>query len=53
MSVIAVAVVVGFICCALVIRALAATGERAALRWESTERARIAGDMRWRAMMEE
>jgi hypothetical protein len=57
MSAVTVAVIVVFVCCALVIRALSAMENgRAARAWHSdiaTDRMRMSGDTPWRAMMDE
>lgn len=57
MSAVTVVVIVGFVCCALIIRALAAMQNgRDARAWHSdvaTDRVRISGDTPWRAMMDE
>ncbi|MEV6429560.1 hypothetical protein [Nocardia sp. NPDC051463] len=56
MSAVAVAVIVGFVCCVLAIRALATANEREARSWENdlaTSRLRVTGGMPSRAMMDE
>ncbi|MFI6773905.1 hypothetical protein [Nocardia sp. NPDC050412] len=50
MSAVTVAVIIGFICCALIIRALAMMGRDSDT---ATERVRIFGDTPYRAMMDE
>lgn len=52
MSAVTVAVIVGFVCCALIIRALA-TLERGPDLDVATERIRIFGNTPYRAMMDE
>ncbi|MET8873940.1 hypothetical protein [Nocardia sp. NPDC004604] len=57
MSAVAVAVIIGFVLCALAIRALSTVVEgREARAWQSaavTDPVRISGDTPWRAMMDE
>jgi hypothetical protein len=50
MSAVTVAVIIGFTCCALIIRALAMMGRDSDI---TTERVRIFGDTPYRAMMDE
>jgi hypothetical protein len=54
MSVVTVAVIVGFVCCVLLIRALENGQQRRS--WETNaapERVRVSDDRSWRAMMDE
>ncbi|WP_433732944.1 hypothetical protein ACQP0C_11635 [Nocardia sp. CA-129566] len=56
MSAVAVAVIIGFVLCALAIRALSTVVQaRDARAWQSvaTDPVRIAGDTPWRAMIKE
>lgn len=56
MSAVAVAVIIGFVLCALAIRALSTVVEaRDARAWQpvATDQVRIAGDTPWRAMIKE
>lgn len=52
MSAVTVAVLIGFVCCALIIRALSIMGQRQDSDI-ATERVRIFGDTPYRAMMDE
>ncbi|MFQ6328094.1 hypothetical protein ACLMAL_18400 [Nocardia sp. CWNU-33] len=56
MSAVTVAVIVGFVCCALAIRALGTANGREARSWETdlaTGRIRVTGGTPSRAMMDE